>query len=110
MVDALLDNGAKVVNIFPQSGLAKRSKEELRNYASKKAQFAKTFMDIRVNEVIDSDFIGATYLVKTENGEEPLFAIRSSQANSPKSVDDRRSLWLGALSQSHTASLLSGLY
>ncbi len=94
----MLENGVLVENIFPESGLSKRTESQLKNYEKIKSRFPKNFFDIKVRDDMASNQVGATYLIQTPKGGWYIFAIRASQANAPKRQHDSWVMVLGALS------------
>jgi hypothetical protein len=95
---SLLMNGAKIVNIFPESGLKKRTETQVKNYETVKQRFNDRFFDIRTKSEVDKGYVGATYILTDKAGDKWLFSIRSSQVNSPKEAKDRWQLVLGPIS------------
>ena len=75
----LLSHGGKLLIIYPEGGLEKRSEEQRKIYLETVGHY-KNIFDCPIKGSVEDEFIGATYLfVDPKNGKTYLFSIQATQ-------------------------------
>lgn len=102
IVREFLTRGGALYVAYPKGGLEKRTEEQQKIYNAARLTFYIGLVDIQLEKDLPTDMVGATYVVKTKDGNKLFFAIKASQANAPKTEDQAWELWLGTLEQHRT--------
>lgn len=90
-----LRNGGKLIVAYPEKGKEKRSTQQLAIFEEAKATFPGiTDLPLTVDH-LDPEMVGATYFIRTNDGEDFIFAIMARQANAPED-DQTWAIWFGS--------------
>lgn len=90
-----LRNQGSLLVFYPREGQEKRTKTQLEIFKDLKKEFPN-LRDVPMEiDQLESEMIGATYLIKTLDGEEYAFSIMARQANAPED-DSTWAIWFGA--------------
>lgn len=92
--DFLRSQGGIMV-CYPEGGREKRTEEQLTIFEEAKNEFPN-LRDIPMEiDQLEGEMIGATYLIKTLDGEDFAFSIMARQANAPED-DSTWAIWFGS--------------
>jgi hypothetical protein len=94
----LLDAGAYLTGAFPEAGMMKMKQEEIALYNLEKVKYPR-YQEIFLPEFNEKDS-GATYFIRTKEGEEWIFAITFFQINTEQKIC-QAALLLGIKEDSH---------
>jgi len=95
IIREFLKNGGKLMVVYPEKGKEKRTAEQLAIFEEAKAAYSGIFDKPLPIEKIDSEMIGATYYIQTNDGESFAFVIMARQANAPED-DQTWAIWFGS--------------
>jgi hypothetical protein len=97
--DFLEQNGELYV-VYPESGLGARTQAQQDIYKAELAKYATNLFDRPLAcESLETEHIGAIYIVEDQAGKMFAFAIKITQANDPKELGSF-GLWFGELDKS----------
>lgn len=97
IVREYLIKGGRLYIAYPKNGLTKRTPEQLQIYRSELATFPHNLFDWLLNcDELNSDMIGATYLLRNKARELFAFSIKSRQANDVQKKAEW-GIWFGSL-------------
>ena len=92
----LLAQGGLLMVVYPESGREKRTQEQLQVYQEELDKYSQNLFDLPLPiSSMPQELIGATYVFSKSNGEEMVFSIQITQANSPLE-DGEFGLWFGS--------------
>jgi hypothetical protein len=98
----LLSHGGKLLIIYPEGGLEKRSEEQRKIYLETVGHY-KNIFDCPIKGTVENPFIGATYLfVDPKNGKTYLFSIETTKVKE----EMLWKLWLDELDSSFSKERL----
>jgi len=90
--------GGHLFVTYPESGIQRRSLDQLSVYQDLVANFPNHLHDWPLHiDSLDPDMIGATYLFRTHDGHTYAFSIKARQTNQPTD-ESEWGMWLGLVS------------
>ncbi|MCB1071850.1 MAG: hypothetical protein KDK96_01985 [Chlamydiia bacterium] len=95
IIREFLKNGGKLMVVYPEKGKEKRTTEQLAIFEEAKVTYSGIFDKPLPIEKIESEMIGATYYIQTNEDESFAFAIMARQANAPED-DQTWAIWFGS--------------